>query len=189
MNYLLSRFFYNSALFLILAVLAIGCSEEAFVEESNEDFVDQLRELVSVHMEPDKENVALFMGIVGPEIRLHSLKSGVIDEIDYVFAEDHPDIAKFGFDVMISPEDAFKTLGIYVDNCSILLGKPVNGDNANTWTDYGECVSNLVQECRTVFSYIDDERNWITHCHDYRGQLPKEELDRIDDLQDLAPAL
>ena len=179
MSNLLSRFFYNSALFLILAVLAIGCSEEAFVEESNEDFAGQLRDLVLVHMEPDKENVFLIMGIVGSEIRQHGIKSGVIDEIDYVFAEDHPDIAKFGFDVMISPEDAFKTLGVYVDNCSILLSKPVNGDNTNTLTDYGECVSNLVKECRTVVSHIDDERNWITHCLDYRGQLPKEELDLI----------
>ena len=179
MNNLLSRFFYNSALLLILVFLAIGCSEEAFVEESNEDFVGQLRDLVLVHMDPDKENVFLLMGIVGSEIRQHSIKSGVVDKIDYVFAEDHPDIAKFGFDVMISPEDAFKTLGIYVDNCSILLGRPVNRYNANAWTDYGECVSNLVKECRTVFSYVDDERNWITHCHDYRGQLPKEELDLI----------
>lgn len=179
MNSLLSRFFYNSALFLILAFLAIGCSEEAFVEESNEDFVGQLRDLVLVHMEPDKENVLLVMGIVGLEIRQHSIESGVVDKIDYVFAEDHPDIAKFGFDVMISPEDAFETLGIYVDNCSILLSKPVNMDSADTWTDYGECVSNLVKECRTVVSLVDDERNWITHCLDYRGQLPKEELDFI----------
>ncbi|MDE2771706.1 MAG: hypothetical protein OXI44_11160 [Bacteroidota bacterium] len=179
MNNLQSKFFYNSALLLILVFLAIGCSEEAFVEESNEDFVGQLRDLVLVHMDPDKENVFLLMGIVGSEIRQHSIKSGVVDKIDYVFAEDHPDIAKFGFDVMISPEDAFKTLGINVDKCSILLSKPVNRDNANAWTDYGGCVSNLVKECRTVFSHVDDERNWITHCHDYRGQLPKEELDLI----------
>lgn len=173
---------------MILACLAIGCSEEAFVEESTEDFAGQLRDLVLVHMEPDKEKVFLMMGVVGSEIRQHSLKSGVINEIDYVFAADHPDIAKFGFDVMISPEDAFKTLGVYVDSCSILLDEPVNGDNANIWMDYGECVSNLVKECRTVVGLVDDERNWVTHCLDYRGQLPKEELDRIDDLQDSAPA-
>ena len=169
MSDLLSRFLCNSVHFMILACLAIGCSEDAFVEESHEDFAGQLRDLVLVHMEPDKENVFLIMGIVGSEIRQHSIKFGVID----------PDIAKFGFDVMISPEDAFKTLGVYVDNCSILLSKPVNGDNTNTWTDYGECVSNLVKECRTVVSQIDDERNWITYCLDYRGQLPKEELDLI----------
>lgn len=186
MSNLLSRFFCTSLLFLILAFLAIGCSEDAFVEESDEDFVGQLRDLVLVHMEPDKEKVFLVMGVVGSEIRQHSLKYGVIDDIDYVFAADHPDIAKFGFDVMISPEDAFKTLGVNVESCSILLNEPVNGDIANTRMGFGECVSILVKECRTVFSFVEDERNWTAHCGDPRGQLPKEELDRIEDLQELA---
>lgn len=50
-----------------MILLVIGCSENAIVQESEADFISQLRDLVSVHMEPKKENVGLFMGIVGSE--------------------------------------------------------------------------------------------------------------------------
>ncbi|MCY3594345.1 MAG: hypothetical protein OXH01_03795 [Bacteroidetes bacterium] len=156
------------------------------MQESEESFVEQLRNLVSVHMEPDKEDVGLFMGIVNSEIRRHSIKSGLIDDIEYVFAREHPDIGNYGWDVMSSSQDIYETLGVHAESCSIPFDTPVNSENGDAWREYGECVIALVKECGAAFSHVDSEGMWITNCVDPRGQLEKDELDLIQDLSELS---
>lgn len=149
-------------------------------------FWDQLRDLVAIHMEPDKESVFLFMGVVGSDIRRHSIKSGLIKDIDYVFSKDHPDISKYGFDVLTSTEAAYSTLGVYAKSCSIPFDTPVDEEHEDDWREYSECVVALVKECRTAFSHVDSERNWITNCMDPRGQFEEDELDLNQDLSELS---
>ncbi len=156
------------------------------MQKSEESFEGQLRDLVAIHMEPDKEGVFLFMGVVGSEIRRHSIKSGLIEDIDYVFSRDNPDISKYGFDVLTSSAAVFNTLGVYAESCSIPFDMPVDEEHEDDWREYGECVAALVKECRTAFSHVDSERNWITNCMDPRGQFEDDELAPIRDSSELS---
>lgn len=113
----------------------------------------------------------MFLGIVGSEIRQHSIKSGLIKDIEYVFAKEHPDISKYGLDILTNPKVVYNTLGVYAESCSIPFDTPVNSEHADEWREYGECVAALVKECGRAFSHVGSERNWITNCQDPRGQL------------------
>lgn len=82
----------------------------------------------------------------------------------------------------------YETAGVHAENCSIPFDTPVNSDNADTWRERNECVKDLIKKCGTVFSHVDDDRNWITDCMDPRGQIDKEDRDLVEDLMELSAA-
>ncbi len=163
----------------LLVITLVGCSD-AVTERPNmslteEAFVAEYRSVAKKHMIPYTPttmttHTGMLVGEIPPGWREVSRAYGTFSNgLDFVVAGEESGNLAWDVTLITPPDAAYGTEKLHADECSIPFDTPVNSENADAWAAYGKCVLDLVRECGTVFSHIDENNNWITNCADPNG--------------------